>query len=195
MNILDWKKRLWLRSDETTQLVHLTRPRNKHGASYWLWKILTDKKLKAFDSIGICPGHKCVCFQEVPIACIAEVLLAETLIDPGSKRYSGYGIRIPKRTIFELGGRQVVYSLNKKDVDNPWRYSHETFRTKNNVIDWSHEREWRIPNDVDFNYTDIDVILPSVEARMNFIKKALSENRLDILTDVRSIIILEELFN
>lgn len=196
MNIVNWKKRLCIRSDMTTQLIHLTKDKDGKSADYWLWKILTEKALKAFGGTNIPLNCKCVCFQEVPIFSIAEVLLAETIVDPTHARYSGYGIRIDKQYIFNKGGRHVVYgSPGRKYLDHEWRYSHTEYKTENYNIDWSHEREWRIPENVIFEYKDIDIILPSVQARRKLISQAKESKQEEIIEKVRSIIVLEQLYS
>lgn len=113
---------------------------------------------------------KAVCFTE----CVWGSLLAH------ANQYSPYGIGFFKREIFRQKGNPVFYvrpSLYKKaNLDNnpikvfttPFKpsYSRETLPNvpDGKPLDFSHEREWRVPSDMSFNYSDIQfLILNSTE--------------------------------
>lgn len=101
-----------------------------------------------------------ICFTEMPIAAFLEA---------GFKRYengeamSPFAFVFPKDTLFKLGTRPVISGLSK-GVQSTARYSSEgyrmlpdevmppmeqyryvTYNLGERNIDWTHEREWRLP--------------------------------------------------
>ena len=169
MDVNQWSKRIHERSDMVTRLAHLTRGRTDDEAFETLWKILNDKKLIANDVKGInVGGAKVCCFQEIPLLSIAENLQYENSINCNGVRYSPFGIRILKGTFFQNGGRPVVYGnteelkkyIPQKDY---WRLVKMDLYDTNNLVDWSHEREWRINKDYSFEYSDIEILVATPE--------------------------------
>jgi hypothetical protein len=62
------------------------------------------------------------------------------------------------------------------------------------IIDWTHEREWRVPGDLKFSLSDVSVIVPNKTAYQRFIKKCLAENQTEILTAINGIVQLGAVF-
>ena len=105
----------------------------------------------------------------------------------------------PKPYIYRRGGRPVIYD-NTEDAKN-YLPSHELWRVvrlelsdDTNVIDWTHEREWRIPDDFKFEISQATVILPNTNAYKNFINLCRSINHIDILNEIRGIVTLNAVF-
>ncbi len=41
----------------------------------------------------------------------------------------------------------------------------------NKLIDWIHEREWRVPGDVEFELKDVIIIVPWIEEYLKIIEE------------------------
>ena len=157
------------RKDIATRLTHLTRATEKMDAFEVLLKILDDKKLigsttKSGYIVGNTPA---VCFQEAPMEALAEHILYENKvfsnINDTNVRYCGVGIRFSKFYVYKKGGRPVIYDKTEflKDIldeDLHWRIVNFDLSDHNNCIDWTHEREWRVPKEMEFSYKDIELI-------------------------------------
>jgi hypothetical protein len=127
-----------------------------------LENILKTKTIKA--STLPWTGKRAVCFTECPWT---------SLVDH-TKRYSPFGIGFNKKFIFVSGGGPVYYvradyyeHQNWSDYANTfvtpfwpkYRSKKNTKKTKFKDCDFTHEREWRVPHDLTFDYTDIEFIV------------------------------------
>lgn len=132
-----------------------------------LIKILSDKCIKA--SKMPWTGASAVCFTESTWAGLL----------PHSKRYSAYGIGFKKKALFDRGGGPAIYL--RSDLFNNQKTSSDfdtsilpfitpfspLYRSKSMIdsdydlgnCDYSHEREWRVPQDYSFNYRDIMFVI------------------------------------
>lgn len=130
----------------------LVRPRNPDGktieAKNVLLEILNDGII-----FGSCAKkHETTIRGTTPAVC-----LFETPFPPGDylkQRFSDYCISLNKREAFEMGGRKAIY-MTKDEIDKffskfkeeQWRVVRHELSGKR-YIDWTHEREWRIPNEI-----------------------------------------------
>jgi hypothetical protein len=149
------------RPDFNHSLVHLTRERVErppfleHGVARIvkpfevLKEILTSGVLKGSGNDGYVKGtRKAVCFSEIPLSVLHN--LANTPSAQNEKgKYRFYGLAFSKRSIFEAGGRPVIYLPDSEGEwipeDEKWRQ----VRYEYGSVDWTHEREWRLPGDLD----------------------------------------------
>ncbi|MDY6994102.1 MAG: hypothetical protein SVR94_16070 [Pseudomonadota bacterium] len=91
-----------------------------------------------------------------------------------AKRYSPYGVGFSKPFIFATGGGHAYYvrgdhfdkeKWNEEVFATPFWPSYRPDELKNNNIlnkknvDYSHEREWRVPQNLDFQYEHIEFII------------------------------------
>ena len=207
--IENWKQRIASRSDLTGHLIHLTRPKNINGKEFSSIEILM-KIIKEQCLIGsstksglICGSRKAVCFQDTPLYQLSQNIYSEQEYrskNPQAKvRYVGAGLMFPKPYIYRQGGRPVIYD-NTEEAKN-YLPSHELWRVvrlelsdDTNVIDWTHEREWRIPDDFKFEINQATVILPNTNAYKNFITLCRSISNIDILSEIRGIVTLNAVF-
>ncbi|WP_046180376.1 hypothetical protein [Domibacillus tundrae] len=199
----EWKNRHQSRSDMSVFLTHLTRSVfDKDGniavpAVDILIKILTEEKLIGSNNAGFISGHeKAVCFQDVPLYGVSQNVRHEELNKTklGNKvRYQGYGIALPKPYVFKRGGRPVIYEQKSLGIinypDDLWRVVTYDLSDKNNIIDWTHEREWRVKGDFTFDIKSAYVILPNQKIYKEFVKKVPKQ----ILEDIRGITILNSI--
>jgi hypothetical protein len=103
-----------------------------------------------------------------------------------SKTYSEYGIGFNKAFVFATGGGPVYYvrkdHWDKQDWDDhiktfvtPFWPEYRSDKLKKSIgfgtVDYSHEREWRVPHDLLFEYSHIEfVIVKSYEDMAKFPK-------------------------
>ncbi len=200
MDHITWRKRLNNRNDMATRITHLTRGANDREAFEILWKILVDKKLNGSGSDGFINGRrKAVCLQELPLSAIAENLMyEETLSD--RKRYSPFGIRFHKAFIYKRGGRPVIYE-NKELMksllpeDEYWRIVDLNLSDNTSYVDWTHEREWRVPDELAFDYRNIEVIVKQDVYYKKLVERCIAEDRTDILVGIHGIITLDSVYS
>lgn len=164
------------RPDFNQSLVHLTRERVERSQPEAvtrvaqpfdvLKEIVSSSILRASGNEGFVKGtRRAVCLSEIPLSVVHY--FANSPSENNEKRkYRFYGLAFSKRTIFEVGGRPVIYLPDNEGEwipeDQKWRHVRFEFGT----IDWTHEREWRVPGDLDltkvpfyalvWNHSDVD---------------------------------------
>lgn len=205
----NWKEKIAGRSDLSSQVVHLTRGAEVDGKKFGpidvLIKILKERVINpsTTESGFICGDKPATCFQDAPLYSLAQNIYTEQEYrkeNPEAKiRYVGAGITLPKSFIFKYGGRPVLYEKTataKKLLppDEYWRIVNLKLQEKGGVIDWTHEREWRVPSSVEFPLSEVTVILPSQSGYERFIKLARKEKDVDILGSIRGIVHLGAVF-
>ncbi|SDC48019.1 hypothetical protein SAMN02799630_00217 [Paenibacillus sp. UNCCL117] len=178
INSSDWAARIASRSDLTGRLTHLTRPSKNldlNGISFEdinllavdnLINILTEKKLNGSSREGYVIGsNKAVCFQDTPLYALVQNVEHERKrrdVNAREKlRYCGVGISFIKPDMYHFyGARQVFYEETEvaKSILPPeewWRIVDNEYKLTGNdwdITDWTHEREWRVRGDMEFEY-------------------------------------------
>lgn len=167
------------RPDFSGYLAHFTKNSNpciddeNNSASAWkdmsakdrLISILNEKIIHS--SIMPWTYANAVCFTECPWSS----LISHT------KNYSPYGIGFNKSFVYSRHGGPVFYIRPdhfKKQIKNSSFDKHvwpfitpfsPTYRPKHmkgnyfQTVDYSHEREWRVPHDLPFEYSDVKFII------------------------------------
>lgn len=201
----NWRKRYAERSDLTTELVHLTKPRKleKKDALDVLFEILDSKKLiGSTTSSGFIVGNTpAVCFQDAPLTAVGQNCWFEQTFRNENEwaklRYVPVGVIIKKKLVFNKGGRPVIY--DKKDSAKSylpeaqwWRIVNFDLGSSDNIVDWSHEREWRLPNQLEFELTDVVLLFANNSQVQEFIKKCDSSNK-DYYRQIRGITTMESI--
>ena len=195
------------RQDLSSSLVHLTRKAEIDGrklsAVDVLLKILRDKKIiGSTTEKGFIRGKKsAVCFQDAPLYSIAQNLKFERELSRDQHtrhRYSGCGLVFSKYYLFENGCRPVIYDRVEEgkvyiDESEVYRLVSFDMSDTNNIIDWSHEREWRMAGDFEFKVNWSAVVLETNEDYREFIKKALLHGNEGILDAICGIVVLDAL--
>lgn len=125
-----------------------------------LINILESKTIYA-SPMSFLPGNReAVCFTE----CIWDALIDQ------AERYSPYGVVFSKRLIFKKGGGPALYirgDIQKLIEQNipieivPFLAPFDPDGVMNPPIklDWLHEREWRLPTSLTFEYSDVEYVL------------------------------------
>ena len=199
MNQERWIKHISCRSDFTSRVTHLTRRTDEKTAFEVLCNILDSKTIIASDSSGyIRNGTRAVCFQDVPLHSLAENIRYEdehrgfhTQSNKEKIRYEAFGLRFNKGNLFAKGGRPVIYGTDE-ELDNmpeneQWRCVKIDIRNPENIIDWAHEREWRLKGDLHFEYNEIDVIVGCEKYYKELIGRYSNSN---FLSEINGIIVL-----
>lgn len=158
------------RPDQSRYLAHFTKYNSRGGKSSAkdiFKKILSEKTIKAH-SVPWTKGPA-VCFTECPWTSMTNHV----------KNYSPYGIGFTKKYIYERGGNPVFYvrpeifSKQEWDVSiinyfTPFvpKYAPEDTKAEfkkngfeQDYLDYSHEREWRLLENLEFDYADISFLV------------------------------------
>lgn len=135
-------------------LVHLTRERIERGpktktipAFDVLKEIVISGVIRASGNEGFVKGtQKAVCFSEIPLSGVQQFA---TPPDEQLARYRFYGVVVSKKTVFEAGGRPVIYLPDSEGdwipADQKWRH----VRFEHGEVDFTHERDWRCRGNFD----------------------------------------------
>ena len=98
---------------------------------------------------------------------------------------------------YKKGARPVIYE--KTDIaktflppSEHWRIVNFNLESDSSIIDWTHEREWRVKGDFEFELSDVTIIV----IKQNQIKKLISkfkEEGIDLMNEINGIVTLEHL--
>jgi len=117
-----------------------------------------------------------------PAVCLFDAPPSElrTLLERRNRRrYEPFGIAIDKRYAFKMGARPVIYLPWREAAEilapaEHWRVV-ETQMDRTPPVDWTHEREWRVPGDLEFSprvcaalvetWRDVDEIFERFDGR------------------------------
>jgi hypothetical protein len=184
------------RPDQSDYLVHFTKGDTAYET---LVKILTDKTLKAATIPWV--NRAAVCLTECPWPSLIG----------HSRQYSPYGIGFTKPHVFAAGGGPAYYvraDLFKKQAwDNHvktfvtpfWpEYRPDTLKSAEymggKTIDYSHEREWRVPHNFTFELEQVAfVVVASYEDLAKFprdLKNVIGRDKfilVDIYTNIEAL--------
>lgn len=126
--------------------------------------ILENKKIGAFELPWT--GKKAVCFTECPWGSLLR----------HAKAYSPYGIGFTKKLIYSRGGNPVIYANPNMFNEQKWderiypfvtpfvpTYAPDSVKNQKpfngKVVDFSHEREWRVAKKFPFQYKYIAFVI------------------------------------
>jgi len=181
-----WRSRMSDRQDLSSSLVHLTRGAESLGTRMTPVDILL-KILREETIIGSTPekgfirgSRSAVCFQDAPLYSIAQNLKFEKELRSAQQtrhRYSGCGLVFSKFYLFQQGCRPVIYDV--PDQGKRYIAESELYRLvaldltdKTNMVDWSHEREWRMPGNFKFRVDWSAVLLETITDYREFVAKS-----------------------
>lgn len=210
MNDKEWGKRISHRTDISMGLVHLTKGDGELSPLAILMKILEEKTIvgstnKIVDGHPrgfICGNDPVVCFQDVPLYSLSENILWEQQLHSQVPelpiRYAPFGLRFDKRYIFRKGGRPVIYEKTTAaksflPEDEYWRIVKLDLENDDNIIDWTHEREWRIKGDFHFELSEVEILLSDQSSLKKFYKYCKENDMENLLNEIKGIVILKSL--
>lgn len=95
------------------------------------------------------------------------------------------------------GVRPVIYeqtSIAKSFLPETeyWRIVNFNLNNEESIIDWTHEREWRCPNEFTFDISEVTLLLTKEELYKEFMEKCEEEN-LDFHKKIKGIVVMREL--
>ncbi len=136
-----------------------------------LISILESRTIHA-SPMAFLPRHpEAVCFTE----CIWDALIGH------AERYSPYGVVFSKHVIFERNGGPALYirgdTLNSIGPQIPPEIEplvapFDPDGVLGVRLDWVHEREWRLPNSLTFEYSDVEyVIVESIQDAIRVVQR------------------------
>ena len=158
------------RGDMTKWLIHFTRNSSHMCAREVLLKILIEGVLRPGFALRGSPGKHtiygnspAVCFTEQPLSAFLQYLYARD----DETAMAGYGILVHKHDVYVAGGLPVIYGLkhteelesdhpdyskehrllNPEHLNYSQQYRYVAFAPNREPypLDWTHEREWRWP--------------------------------------------------
>jgi len=205
MNKKTWRKRFAERSDLTTNLVHLTKSNGSKSSVDVVLQILESKRLKGSNTkSGFIIGKKpAVCFQDTPIYSLSQNIYYEQKLresnSNGKVRYVGSGLLFKKLDIYRKGGRPVIYDKSieaKKYLPSSeyWRIVNFDLKNDAKIIDWTHEREWRVPIEYEFELKDTVVLMPNFKAQKDFTNKFEKQFGCNPMKKLKGIIDIGQIF-
>ena len=146
-----------------------------------------------------------VCFQNTPLSSIAQAVYSEllqferTVQESGTPkiRYFGAGLSFEKKYMFDQGARPVIYeetSCAKKFLDKNewWRIVKLDLSDADNLIDWTHEREWRVPDSFKFSLDKATLIFETSEQFNTFRDLASQNGNNHILSEIAGVVVLDK---
>ena len=204
MNFNEWRNRYKNRNDISSRLTHLTKGNSSEEAFKILLKILEEKTVVGSTTATgfIIGSESAVCLQEAPLNAIAENLSYEKEVRGKSDdkvRYNAVGLRFNKAWIYKKGGRPVIYE--EKDLmksilpsDEYWRIVNYDLSDNQYMVDWTHEREWRVPGDIQFEYKNVEIIVESNTYYQKFVEYCIQKEKLEMLRQINGIVVLDTIF-
>ena len=201
-----WKRRIAERTDLSTQVVHLTREQTtdaKKGTVEVLFDIVDQQRLIAspVQQAFIVGDIPAVCFQDAPLVAICQNVFYEQKYkeqnEKAKVRYRAVGIAFPKDYAYGKGARPVVYDQTQAAKEylpshQWWRIVNFDLGDENNIIDWTHEREWRVPGDFPFERSEATLLFVNADTYKAF-QNLCRKNEKPYLEEVRGIVVMDTL--
>lgn len=183
------------RLDMSLYLTHLTKGTDEMSSLDVMFKIIKEQRIKGSDGSGFVIGdNKAACFQDAPLSGISQNLIHEIRYRDqlGSKiRYEPCGISFTKRYVYRKGGRPCIYEDKEtaKNILQPsewWRIVNYNLSDSRNIVDWTHEREWRVKGDFSFDLKHATILVSHTEQYRDFINRVDKET----INKIQGIVVL-----
>ncbi|WP_419777801.1 hypothetical protein [Malaciobacter marinus] len=197
-----WRKRHIERNDLSSELVHLTRSTESKSSIENLYQILESKILNGSKNTGFIVGETpAVCFQDAPLYTVGQNCWFEKTFREenkwAKKRYDPTGLIFKKQYIYSNGGRPVIYDSTESakaylDKREWWRIVNFNLTDNSSIIDWTHEREWRVPIELKFELADV-VLLFANNSDVNKFMKLCDASETQFYREVRGITTMESI--
>ena len=156
------------RGDFSISITHWTRRNGSRTAFDVLQKILKDREILDSINEGFIEGSTpATCFTETPITAMGRTfeIAKEDAVVRNHIKWEPYGLSFLKPVIYQIfKGRPVLYLSDEECRDLcPEKSSRAKFLWRvvrfdqtniEEAIDYTHEREWRVPGSVDLIHLD-----------------------------------------
>lgn len=204
MKYSDWQNRRMSRSDLSQYLVHLTRSTNELEHYEVLYKMLTERIIYGSTTVSgfICGSTPAVCFQDAPLQSVGFNIWYEKGMTNENQskgnRYEACGLMFQIKYLYSKGCRPVFYEKTEvaKSIlkeSEWWRIVKLDLDNNENIVDWMHEREWRLHNNLIFEIERASIILPNPGYQQKFITLCERDGIID-LKKVNAIVNLSYVF-
>ena len=161
--------RLPTRRDIADTLVHLSGDRNGVSARDALLSILSNLQINGSGKEGFVKGTRtAACFTEVPFEVIPDVIKHRR---GGNRPYGPFGIMVSKADAWEQGARPVLYLPDEEGNWIPQEERWRQVRFEPPTVDFTHEREWRSPDNFDLSQIFFRVIVPNTYHRDELLRE------------------------
>jgi hypothetical protein len=145
-------------------------------------------------------------WTDCPAVCFTECTWPSLMRH--AERYSSYSVGFQKSLLFGQGGGPAIYMRQDlyweeereggflpsiKAFLTPFapEYAPESHKKGGRAIDYSHEREWRVPNDLRFAVEALELITVRCHADIDYIQeklqKSLPEDKVVVMENYRQI--------
>lgn len=130
------------RADLSDRVTHLLPPGSDAEAADTLYKIACEERLKG-STRAINGKTHVICFSEAP----------KNEFTKERRHFSSFGISVDKYWLFATGGRPVIYQPREENqyIDPTLHWKIVSFDPikppAEGWVDWSWQREWRIPSE------------------------------------------------
>jgi hypothetical protein len=199
-----WRRRIAERTDLSTQIVHLTREKTigeKTTPVAVLFDIVDQQRVRASSVtegfiVGAIPA---ACFQDAPLGAICQNVFYEQKYkeqnEKAKVRYRAMGVAFPKEYAYAKGARPVIYDRTQDAKDylpkeQWWRIVNFDLTNENSIIDWTHEREWRVPGDFAFERDQATLLFVN-ESSYKAFSKLCKEHQKSYLEEVRGVVVMD----
>jgi hypothetical protein len=200
-----WRRRIAERTDLSSYVVHLVRENDKLKVYDVLMAILNERTIRGSDPRkGFISGDRpAVCFQDAPLSGISQNVYYEQKYlekNPDARlRYRAIGLMFDKRYVFSAGGRPVIYDRPEEmkkhlPADQWWRIVNYDLSDDDNLIDWTHEREWRLPGDFHFDPSEATVLVVGTRGYRLFVEAA-EKSLPGGLASLKGIVVLDKILH
>ena len=154
----DGNSRRMVREDDVPA-EHPLHQQKQQSAIERLVSILTTRTIHS-SPMPLVGDASAVCFTE----CVWDALVAH------GNRYSSYGVVFSKGTIFQAGGGPALYmrgDILQREIGSFSQslkafvvpFDPDGLLQEGVIQDWIHEREWRLPASLNFEYADVKYVL------------------------------------
>ncbi len=199
------------RPDFSEYLAHFTRDGEPYGIKDPYNPVNTFAKMTAGERLISILKSGAITASSMPWTGRRAVALTEcpwsSLLDH-AKKYSSYGVGFAKPRVFAAGGGPVYYVRADHYQKQTWvddlhtfvtpfwpEYRAAKFKEKEYLggatVDFSHEREWRVPHDFQFKLDQVEfVVLPSYVEMAKFpeeLKNAIGREKFLLIEVYRTI--------
>ena len=115
-------------------------------------------------------SYQCVSFTEWPVSELPSLFAINMALmqDGLQTRYEPYGIAVKKTWLFQQGGRPVIYQPDSEFYNLPVNLQWRHVRYEPPEIDFTWEREWRVPcGELRLPTTDVLVLVRTAQEAYN----------------------------
>ena len=97
------------------------------------------------------------------------------------------------KAVFRLAFIWFNIAKNFLPENEYWRIVKLDLDSDDNIVDWTHEREWRIKGDFHFELSEVEILLSDQTSLKKFNRCCKEKNMENLLNEIKGIVILKSL--